>query len=312
MHLSDFSPSARSIHHVQPRGSLEPLTLMSTTPDPSPTTPTTPQELQKWTRAKEKPSAKDMRRLTDLMKTNGSTTSTGSSQQSNLKTFSLMKPKSFPRPSRIPRIESLHEPPPAPIASIKLQRTDTPAKISPIAKLSFEEFEEIPRIGEILDMPKIFRKRSSIERVVHRMLSTSLGFKEILPSLQMYNSNWKRSAEGSISRRPAKQTHVRSAKKRAERFHGSLAKGTFKQAEYGKKVFIPPPKPMGSISKFMLKFKKEKDIPGIKEHTVEVEKVEQIQSIKSHLVNIESPSPIEPIKVQPLANTEKIPNASGG
>ena len=63
-----------------------------------------------------------------------------------------------------------------------------------------------------------------------------------------------------------------------------------------KKVFIPPPEPIGPIQPLLEKFEKEKAVGDISEHTLDFENIKPHEAIDKHLVPIKSQPKIGPIK----------------
>ena len=63
-----------------------------------------------------------------------------------------------------------------------------------------------------------------------------------------------------------------------------------------KRVFIPPPKPIGPIQPLLEKFQKEKEVGDIKEHTLDFEKIKPHEAIDNHLISIKTQPKIEPIE----------------
>lgn len=91
--------------------------------------------------------------LYDLNKATKTSTATSDfNKQSNLRTFSLVKPEPFSSASSILPIEISSEPLPRPIAPIALQVMERPSRIRPMTVNTFEEFQKIPEIDE---MPQI-------------------------------------------------------------------------------------------------------------------------------------------------------------
>lgn len=63
-----------------------------------------------------------------------------------------------------------------------------------------------------------------------------------------------------------------------------------------KKVFIPPPEPIGPIQPLLEKFEKEKAVGDISEHTLDFENIKPHEAIDKHLLSIKSQPKIGPIK----------------
>ena len=63
-----------------------------------------------------------------------------------------------------------------------------------------------------------------------------------------------------------------------------------------KKVFIPPPEPIGPIQPLLEKFEKEKAVGDISEHTLDFENIKPHEDIDKHLLAIKSQPKIGPIK----------------
>ena len=63
-----------------------------------------------------------------------------------------------------------------------------------------------------------------------------------------------------------------------------------------KKVFIPPPEPIGPIQPLLEKFEKEKAVGDISEHTLDFENIKPHEAIDKHLLAIKSQPKIGPIK----------------
>ena len=63
-----------------------------------------------------------------------------------------------------------------------------------------------------------------------------------------------------------------------------------------KKVFIPPPEPIGPIQPLLEKFEKEKAVGDISEHTLDFENIKPHEAIDKHLLPIKSQPKIGPIK----------------